>query len=125
MGLNEFVVVDVETTGLEPEVAELIEVGAVRFVKGIKKDSFSQLIKPTHPIPLNISKLTGIYDADVKDALGEIANMLAGGIKERFAAESIDLELAIGGRNFSWLMADEVEIDFFPQWANFFPIRCN
>ena len=34
-------------------------------------------------------------DADVKDALGEIANMLAGGIKERFAAESIDLELAI------------------------------
>ena len=34
-------------------------------------------------------------DADVKDALGEIANMVAGGIKERFAAENIKLELAI------------------------------
>lgn len=34
-------------------------------------------------------------DADVKDALGEIANMLAGGLKERFSAEDIDLELAI------------------------------
>jgi chemotaxis protein CheX len=34
-------------------------------------------------------------DADVKDALGEIANMTAGGLKERFAAENIDLELAI------------------------------
>jgi len=34
-------------------------------------------------------------DADVKDALGEIANMVAGGLKERFAAENIDLELAI------------------------------
>jgi chemotaxis protein CheX len=34
-------------------------------------------------------------DADVKDALGEIANMAAGGLKERFAAENIDLELAI------------------------------
>lgn len=34
-------------------------------------------------------------DADVKDALGEIANMLAGGLKERFSAEEIDLELAI------------------------------
>ncbi|SEA62442.1 chemotaxis protein CheX [Desulfuromusa kysingii] len=34
-------------------------------------------------------------NADVKDALGEIANMAAGGIKERFAAENIDLELAI------------------------------
>ena len=34
-------------------------------------------------------------DADVKDALGEIANMLAGGLKERFSAEDINLELAI------------------------------
>ncbi|MCF6267153.1 MAG: chemotaxis protein CheX [Desulfuromusa sp.] len=34
-------------------------------------------------------------DADVKDALGEIANMVAGGLKERFAAENIGLELAI------------------------------
>lgn len=34
-------------------------------------------------------------DADVKDALGEIANMVAGGVKERFADENINLELAI------------------------------
>lgn len=34
-------------------------------------------------------------DADVKDALGEIANMVAGGIKERLRSENIDLELAI------------------------------
>ncbi len=34
-------------------------------------------------------------DADVKDALGEIANMLAGGLKERFSTEDIGLELAI------------------------------
>jgi chemotaxis protein CheX len=34
-------------------------------------------------------------DADVKDALGEIANMLAGGLKERFSQENIALNLAI------------------------------
>ncbi len=34
-------------------------------------------------------------DADVKDALGEISNMVAGGLKERFAAENKELELAI------------------------------
>ena len=34
-------------------------------------------------------------DADVKDALGEISNMLAGGIKERISSEHINLELAI------------------------------
>jgi chemotaxis protein CheX len=34
-------------------------------------------------------------DSDVKDTLGEIANMLAGGLKEAFAAENINLELSI------------------------------
>lgn len=34
-------------------------------------------------------------DADVKDALGEIANMIAGGLKEKFAAEDIALQLSI------------------------------
>jgi chemotaxis protein CheX len=34
-------------------------------------------------------------DADVKDALGEITNMVAGGLKERFREEDMSLELAI------------------------------
>lgn len=34
-------------------------------------------------------------DADVKDTMGEIANMLAGGLKERFASEELMLQLAI------------------------------
>ena len=34
-------------------------------------------------------------DTDVKDTLGEISNMLAGGMKEAFAAEDVNLELSI------------------------------
>lgn len=34
-------------------------------------------------------------DADVKDTMGEIANMLAGGLKEKFAKENMMLQLAI------------------------------
>jgi len=34
-------------------------------------------------------------DDDTKDALGEIANMLAGGLKEAFAIKKLDLLLAI------------------------------
>lgn len=34
-------------------------------------------------------------DADVKDTLGEIANMVAGGLKESLALENISLELSI------------------------------
>lgn len=34
-------------------------------------------------------------DDDVKDTLGEISNMIAGGLKEAFAAENVNLELSI------------------------------
>lgn len=34
-------------------------------------------------------------DEDVKDAIGEIANMVAGNLKVSFAGEGIDIELAI------------------------------
>lgn len=34
-------------------------------------------------------------DADVKDALGEVANMLAGGLKSRLLDDGIDVTLAI------------------------------
>lgn len=34
-------------------------------------------------------------DADVKDALGEVANMIAGGLKSRFLDENVEVTLAI------------------------------
>jgi len=34
-------------------------------------------------------------DDDVKDTLGEISNMVAGGLKDAFATENVNLELAI------------------------------
>jgi len=34
-------------------------------------------------------------DADVKDAMGEVANMLAGGLKSRFLDDNLDVTLAI------------------------------
>ena len=68
LGLSEFVVVDVETTGLDPAKSEIIEIGAVRYKNGKEEELFSHLVKPREKIPLNISKLTGIYDKDVVDA---------------------------------------------------------
>ena len=66
-------------------------------------------------------------DADVKDAMGEIANMVAGGLKERFAAENIDLELAIptaiSGKSFtiaSSTRSNRVIIPFSVEPGQFF-----
>jgi predicted DnaQ family exonuclease/DinG family helicase len=75
LDIREYVAIDLETTGLEPDSSEIIELGAVRFMDGEEVDAFSMLVKPSVPIPLSISKLTGIYDKDVKEA-GDISEVL-------------------------------------------------
>jgi len=67
LGLGTFVVVDLETTGLDPENDEIIEIGAIKFVDGVEAESFDQLVNPGRPIPEFITRLTGISDDDVKD----------------------------------------------------------
>lgn len=63
----EFVVADIETTGLRYEVDEIIELSAVRVnTDGKVLDTFSQLIKPTKPIPEEIVKLTGITQTEIE-----------------------------------------------------------
>jgi DNA polymerase III epsilon subunit family exonuclease len=62
----EFVVVDVETTGTHPEMADLVEVAAVR-VRGAKvTDRWSTFVNPGRPIFGN--QMHGITDADVNGA---------------------------------------------------------
>ncbi|MHB8958975.1 MAG: polyribonucleotide nucleotidyltransferase [Candidatus Limnocylindrales bacterium] len=61
---GEFVVVDVETTGTDPKMADLVEVAAVRVKGGKVVDTFSTLVNPGRPIVGN--QMHGIKDADVK-----------------------------------------------------------
>lgn len=65
---EKYVVVDIETTGLSPQQNEIIEISAIRFENGIKKDTFSTLIKPDNEIPYFITQLTGISNKMVADA---------------------------------------------------------
>ncbi|MGE5629846.1 MAG: PolC-type DNA polymerase III [Caulobacteraceae bacterium] len=64
---EEFVVFDIETTGLSPFHDRITEIGAVRIKSGKVLDTFSELINPEIKIPENIIKLTGITDELVKD----------------------------------------------------------
>jgi len=64
----EFVIVDVETTGWLPEEASITEIGAVRIAGGQPPLEFSALVNPGHPIPEDITALTGITDAMVSRA---------------------------------------------------------
>lgn len=73
---NEIVVFDVETTGLEPDVCEIIEIGAIKIVNGKLTEIFQTLVKPKKEIPQIITEITGIDNNMVADAL-DIKKVLA------------------------------------------------
>ncbi|MCI5601028.1 MAG: helicase C-terminal domain-containing protein [Hallerella porci] len=65
---NVYVAFDLETTGLDFEHDEIIEVALERFENGEPKESKDFLIKPKQNLRPFIASLTGISDADLADA---------------------------------------------------------
>ncbi|MEW8959925.1 MAG: exonuclease domain-containing protein [Moorella sp. (in: firmicutes)] len=63
-----YVVLDVETTGLDPNCDQIIEIAAIRLEKGQITGRLHTLINPGRSIPPHIQKLTGIDDAMVRHA---------------------------------------------------------
>ncbi len=63
-----YISLDIETTGLNPEQDEILEIGAVRFKGDHTYDTYSVLVHPGRPIPYKIQQLTGITPADINGA---------------------------------------------------------
>ncbi len=63
-----FIVFDLETTGLEANKEEIIEIGACKVIDGKISEVFSTFVKPTKHISNEITNLTHIDDEMVKDA---------------------------------------------------------
>lgn len=66
---DNFCLVDVETTGLDPQYDEIIEIGAIRVRSGEMRDRFRMLVKPEEPIDEFIEQLTGITNEMLTEAL--------------------------------------------------------
>jgi DNA polymerase III subunit epsilon len=64
----EFVVFDLETTGLSAERCRICEVGAVRVRALEVVDSFESLVNPGVALPEQVARLTGLRDAELRRA---------------------------------------------------------
>lgn len=73
------VALDIETTGLDPQRDEIIEIGAVRFNGRRIEDEWTTLINPGRPIPPFIKNMTQISDQMVAHAppISEVVDELA------------------------------------------------
>jgi len=78
-----FTIIDLETTGFNPERDYIIEIAAIKFQGSFETGRFWKLVKPeTGFVPRHITKLTGITNAMIvdqpliKDILPEFFNFI-------------------------------------------------
>lgn len=63
-----YVVCDLETTGLNPMADKIIEIGMVRIRRGEIAGKYHTMVNPGMPLPLKIKRITGIDDGDLAGA---------------------------------------------------------
>lgn len=66
--IEEYVVLDTETTGLNQWKDKIIEISLVKYSHGKKVDEFSSFVNPMMPIPEQASSVNHITDSDVVSA---------------------------------------------------------
>ena len=64
LGMETVLAFDVETTGLDSDKDEILEIGIVRTENGEIQERYTQLFRPSVPIPPVITQLTGIREED-------------------------------------------------------------
>lgn len=65
---DDYVLIDIETTGLDPTVDDIIELGAIRIENGQVVREYVSLVNPGYEIDSFISNLTGIKNDELTKA---------------------------------------------------------
>ena len=110
---NTLVVLDLETTGTWIEKDKIIEIALIKTSPNGKTETYLKRVNPGMPLPKFISQLTGLTDADLKNApaFKDIAREvfefigqadLAGFNVERFDLPVLEREMFYAGIKFEW-----------------------
>ena len=65
--VSDYVVFDLETTGISPQTDKVIEISAVKVRSGKSVAEFSSLVNPLRDIPYSATKVNGITNEMVAD----------------------------------------------------------
>ena len=65
---NSYISIDLETTGLNPKLDKIIEIGGVKVLDGKVTDTFSTFVNPAMKLKEHVVELTGIRDEMLTDA---------------------------------------------------------
>lgn len=65
--ITEFISIDIETTGLNFDFDDVIQISAARYIDGVEVDYFDTFVK-TDYVPSEITELTGITEEQVRNA---------------------------------------------------------
>ncbi|MDE7131623.1 MAG: topoisomerase DNA-binding C4 zinc finger domain-containing protein [Lachnospiraceae bacterium] len=66
--VSDYVVFDLETTGVSCNSDDVVEISAIKVISGEVVDEFTTLVNPRRPIPYHASEVNGITDDMVKDS---------------------------------------------------------
>ena len=94
----DYVVYDLETTGISCQRDEVIEISAIRVREGHPVATFTQLVNPGRSIPYGASRVNNIYDNMVADkpgfqqVLGEFLNFIGNDVLVGHNIKNFDMK---------------------------------
>lgn len=68
--VSSYIAVDLETTGLDPKMDKIIEIGAVRVIDGVITARYETFVNPYRKLEEHVKALTGITDRQIESAPG-------------------------------------------------------
>ncbi len=113
--LDNYTVIDIETTGLNWKFNKILEISALKVRNKKIVEEFSELINPHETIPSFISNLTGITDDMAKDAeeLEEVLKKFKEFLKDDIiVGHNVNFDINFLYDNFDLVLGENLSNDF-------------